>query len=126
MSRTRMTLAVGLVGLLAALAFAQGREPSAPLPVASKQDNATIALLDEPSSLSCNAGWKPVCVIRDGEQACACHPVPGVASEPRKPQALVPLPAATPESPKAGPDHAAPPPPKLPTDAPGRAPVAYN
>lgn len=126
MSRTGMTLAVGLVALLAALAFAQGREPSAPLPLASKHDTATIALLDEPSSLSCNAGWKPVCVIRDGEQACACHPVPGVASEPRKPQGLIPLPTATPEPPKAGPEHAAPPSPKLPGDVPGRAPVANN
>lgn len=127
MSRTRMTLAVGLVVLLAALAFAQGSEPSAPLPLAGRYDTVTtIALLDEPTLLSCNAGWQPVCVIRDGEQACACHPVPGVASGPRKPPAATPLPAATPEPPKVGPEYSVPPSPKLPIDTPVRAPMASN
>lgn len=121
MSRTRMMLAVGLVGMLAALAFAQGSEPSAPRRMASQHESGTsIALLDEPTSLSCHAGWKPVCVIRDGEQACACHPVPGVATEPGKLQAAPASPAAPA---RTTPDRPAPPLPKLPSDTP---PVATN
>ena len=126
MGRTRMTLAVGLVALIAVLAYARGSEPSAPLPSASRIENAdTMTLLDEPASLSCNVGWKPVCVIRDGEQACACHPIPGVApgvaGEPLN-LAVSPLPS----SPKAGLDRAPRYPTKFPGDAPARMPVTSN